>query len=220
MQPDEIVKSLVQMAGEHALGRFLEVAFGKIPKKILDDRLYDFHEDLRDEFSLLLTREGAYDAEYLKSQDFAHLVLLAADHAVHTKKRVKRAMYARVLRNAASIRWGLPRCDLAEELLNTLAELSPIEVEVLSAAWVVLRGRPSSEEPAGALAHSVTAAQLAPHLERLRLSDSEMRAYLGKLQRWGLTEEIAGAILSYAGGNYRLTPLVERLMELLTDDLP
>ena len=198
------------------LGLALKGFLQKGTKALIQERLDEFFEELRAEFTPALKDD--YDHQFLQSQDFAHLVLRAADHAARARKRERRALYARSLRNAATKRWGFPRCDLAEELLNMLAELSDIEIRVLNVSWAYLRKKKESvDESRGPLTNTVTAEDIAAELADVGLNEAELRAYLGKLQRFGLTQELVGAILSYSGGNFRLTPLLARLMDLIAD---
>jgi hypothetical protein len=115
-------------------------------------------------------------------------------------------LYARALVNAGTHEWA-GRCDQAEELLDALADLSWIEVRVLRAAWErLVRVEP---EPSLFSAKEVAAA-----LSDLALSEEEVRAYPLGLQRHGFTE-ISTMTLGSGAGNFRLTSLVDRLMELI-----
>src|SRR5947208_1071153 len=61
-------------------------------RQILERRLTEFLEDLREEFARPLRED--FPEQYLQSQDYAHLILLAFDHAVRTRQRNKRRLYA------------------------------------------------------------------------------------------------------------------------------
>jgi len=197
MDHSEITKAIAESGAEALLGPFLGrlmvPIFARGPDALVKERLVEFFEELRLEFTSPLA--DSYDEQFLQSQDFAHLVLLAADHAVRAKKRQRRALYARALRNAASKKWGAQKSDLAEELLNTLADPSKIEVDILGAAWAWLKEKeePAQDEPQTALTGTVRAENIGPAVAALELTEAEIRAYLGKLQRFGLTEEVTGA---------------------------
>ncbi len=210
MDPLEITKGTLRALASQVpvVGPLLTGAFAARAKEVQEARLQEFLEDLRAEFSRLLPAD--FDRQYLDSQDFAHLVLLAAEHAQRARRREKRMLYARALANAGTHEWA-GRCDLVEELMDALADLSPTEVRVLQAAWEHRAAQPPAGQDGEALQGTVRAENIAPRLADLGLTEGEIRAYLGKLQRLGFTEEGTGALFDYAGGSFRLTPLLDRL---------
>ncbi len=214
MDPLDIAQgTLKAMAGQMpVLGPVLSGLFEARQRQLQEERLAQFLEDLRDEAITAL--EEHYNEGYLQSQDYLHLVLLAFEHAQRTRRREKRRLYARALLNAARKEWE-PRCDLAEELMNALADLSPTEIRVLQAGWDYFASPTPDDAPRSALEKAITARHIEPRLTDFGLGEVEIRAYLGKLQRLGFTEQIVGTIVGYKGGAFRMTPLFDRLMELI-----
>ena len=199
------------------LGPVLTGLFEAKAREVQGARLRQFLEDLRTEFEAMLEEE--FDREYLQSQDYAHLILLAAESSQRTRQREKQRLYARALVNAGTKAWA-SRCDLAEELLRILADLSPIEFQVLTAAWDHCA---QVAPPGGSLPISsatLTAASIAPQLSSLGLSEPDIGAYLGKLQRLGLTEVASINPSGLSGSMFRVTPLLERLTELIRAGKP
>jgi hypothetical protein len=178
--------------------------------QLRESRLAEFLEDLRDQATAFL--EEQFDKGYLESQDYLHLVILACDHARRTRQREKRSLYARALLNAGTREW-VRRCDLAEELLNALAELSPVEIRILQAAWEDRVKAVSEDLPQLALLDRVHTEKLPTGLADLHMSEVDIGVYLGRLQRLGFTETITGSLGSTT--SYRLTSLFDRLMELI-----
>jgi hypothetical protein len=186
-------------------------------REVQEARLLQFLEDLRTEFEAVPEEE--FDREYLHSQDYAHLILLAAENSQRTRQHEKQRLYARALVMAGTKAWA-DRCDLAEELLNILADLSPIEFQVLRAAWdhCALAAPPGGPLPIASA--TLTAASIAPRLSSLGLGEADVGAYLGKLQRLGLTQVASINLSGLSGSMFRLTPLFERLMELIRAATP
>lgn len=206
--------SLKSLAGRiPVVGPVISGIFETHRSQLYEERLRSFLEDLREEASRTLEEEYAKD--YLESQDFLHLVLLACEHAQRTGRGEKRRLYARALLNAGTKRWGPSKCDIAEEVLDSLSELSPTEIRVLQAAWEHRAEHPQPDPAFNALLAVTTAERLVPRLADLDLNVMEIRAYLGKLQRLGLTQEVIETRSGYSGGGFRLTPLFDRLMELI-----
>jgi len=127
LDPLEITKGTLQaLAGQiPVVGPVLTGALAARAKEVQQARLREFLEDLRSEFSRLLPAD--FDRQYLESQDFAHLLLLAAEHAQRARRQEKRRLYALAIVNAGTHEWA-GQSDLAEELLNALADLSWTEV--------------------------------------------------------------------------------------------
>ena len=215
MEPrDPGVGVLKALAGQVPwIGSVLTGLFDARQAQLYEERLTSFLEDLRAEASGVL-RE-AYDESYLASQDFLHLCILAVEHARKTRQQTKRHLYARALVNAGNRAWAR-QCDLAEELINTLAELSPIEVSILQAAWEYSQANPASGDQLQPLSGAVTANDIQVRLVGLDLSAAEVQAYLSKLQRLGLTQLIIGLATGAEPQNFRMTPLFDRLMHLIT----
>jgi hypothetical protein len=216
MDPLEIAKGTFRaFAGQiPILGSVLTGLFEARAQELLQERLEEFLELLRQEATYRLERE--YDKDYLNSQDYLHLILLTIEHARRTKQEEKRRLFARAILNAGTKEWA-PRCDLAEELLNALADLSPTEIRVRQAAWDRC-GRPSPDSPSRLhpLAMVVTAPQIAPLLSDLRLSEAEIGGYLVRLQRLGFVELVSIDVAAYGPSHYRLNPLfAQRLLELI-----
>ena len=220
MDPLDILKdtSKAYLGQIPLLGPVLSGLFEAKAREVQGARLRQFLEDLRTEFEAMLLEEE-FDREYLQSQDYAHLILLAAESSQRTRQREKQRLYARALVNAGTKAWA-SRCDLAEELLNILADLSPIEFQVLRAAWDHCA---EVAPPGGPLPNSsatLTAASIAPQLSSVGVSEADIGAYLGKLQRLGLTEVASVNPTGLGGSMFRLTPLFERLVELIRASKP
>jgi hypothetical protein len=212
MDPLDILKdaSKAYLGQIPLLGPVLTGVFEAKAKEVQEARLRQFLEDLRAEFEAVLE----VDREYLHSQDYAHLILLAAENSQRTRQREKQRLYARALVTAGTKAWA-GRCDLAEELMDILADLSPIEFQVLRVAWDHCAQVAPPGGPPPISSATLTAASIAPQLSSLGLSEADIGAYLGKLQRLGLTEVASVNLSGLSGSMFRLTPLVERLVELI-----
>lgn len=181
MDPLDIAEGTLRaLAGQvPILGPVLTGIFEARQRQVFEERLAQFFEDLRQEATNFLIADH-FEPGYLQSQDYMHLIILACDHAQRTKQREKRRLYARALLSAGKKEWA-PRCDLAEELLNALAELSPTGIRVLQAGWEYFAAPPPDEVPQGALERTITAKNIERGLADLDLGEIGIRAYLGKL---------------------------------------
>jgi len=181
--------------------------------KMLEDRFAQFLEMLRAEAERIIRTEAELDAGFLESQDFAHLFMLAAHSATKARDRERARLYARLLIRATTPHWAGPKCERAEELLNTLASLSVSDVLVLRAIWRTTRSN--------ALNVRFTAQQL-PGLLPDR-PELEVASYCGRLSQAGLIVSSVGATQPIAGmtpggpTQYQISPLLTDLVALIEE---
>jgi hypothetical protein len=181
--------------------------------KMIEDRFETFLEMLRAEAEHIIRTDGALNASFIESQDFAHLFTLAAHSATRARDRERARLYARLLMRATTTHWAAPKCDRVEELLNTLASLSVSDVLVLRAIWQATRSN--------ALNPHFTA----QHLHRLvpDRSELEIASYCGRLSQAGLIVPSAGATQPLAGFTpggptlYQVSPLLTDLVALIEE---
>lgn len=177
--------------------------------RLMRDRLERFLEDLRDEFVRVVRTDGSdkFPLDYLQAQDFAHLVLVAADAVRTERDREKVRAIARLLGNAAKDRFPV---DRVEEALRSLAELTTADFTVLKAVlqWRRAAGR---DADAGIL----DSKKLEPFLPGF--PDDRITPYLARLQRTGLVLEDTKTWDRADGGQYAATPLLAELDSLLAD---
>jgi hypothetical protein len=235
-RPPEYLKNLVRAmtlglaswAGGPVAGlaAAMDAALGGRPSRLIRQRLDQFLEALRTEFVRLLEPEQA--RQYVESQDFAHLVLLAVEAGAKERQREKIRAYARLVARAGTPKWG-NRVDRVEEALHSLAEMTEAEVTIVKAIMEWSRaveraaGPTSAEDQRVAGALSEDADNLTPDLIAGLLEPylpgfpkDRIRPYLARLQRLGLILEVPGASWERMSGGYAMMPLFDELLELLS----
>lgn len=137
------------------------------------------------------------DKEFVGSEEFQTAILRAFDAARGIGSAEKRRLIAAALAGAAST--DRPHGLDVEAIVDTLGNLTPIDLELARLVWVEAGGSAPK-----AIVTSVTGppdyADLLFHLKRLEAA--------------GLVADTAGKNLDY-GGQYDLTPTFHRLMALL-----
>jgi hypothetical protein len=137
-------------------------------RALFENRLRLFLEDLRSEVENILRKSGL-DEQVIQSQGYAHLLLLAMEAAVRSRSNEKRRLYARLLARRASLDCPSHE-ERAEEVMQSLAELSMTEFSVLKAIA-------ENANLLGIQPDSLTAIT--------GLTEEEITAYCGRLQRTG-----------------------------------
>jgi len=159
------------------------------------------------------------DQGYMQSEEFDHLVMLAIEKAARTRQEEKIRYYARVLSRSLQSGWS-DQPDVVEELLNTIAELSPTEFTVMQAMWDEVQSHVRHEVIFQADAAAKTGLRLDIDALAARLSQFKKAmviGYVARLQRTGIVVADTQGYFDSMGGNFSITPLFEQLMRLLAD---
>lgn len=162
-------------------------------------RIEDLLKKLREEIERKL--EDAITPGFFETEAGAHLFMLALENAARTQQEEKRRLYARLLTNATGPEWAT-KPDMAEELLQTLADLSPRDVIILTRLKDLYRTLPGR----GQSPHN-----LKPHFPDLE--ERELDGYIARLQRSGFIAPIPG----FTPLTCEPTPLFDRLMRILAE---
>ncbi len=180
-------------------------------------RIEHLFEELRKEMERLT--EAGLDQEYLPSEEFDHLVMLAIEKAARTRQEEKIRYYARVLSRSVQSVWP-DQPDVVEELLNTIAELSPTEFTVMQAMWDEVQSHVRDEVifQAGDGAKAGLGLDVDALAARLsQFKKAVVIGYVARLQRTGIVVADTQGYFDSMGGNFSITPLFEQLMRLLAD---
>ena len=173
---------------------------------LITDRLESLQEALREEFAIIAASE--FPTDFIQSQDFAHLVILAVQASARERDRRKIRSYARLLRAASTSPWdAVP--ERVEQALRALGDLTQQDFEVLRA----IMERVETDEGSGQRRQPLRAEGLEPYLPDF--PPDRIRPHLARLQRTGLVVEDTGAAWDQMSGNYLTTPLLEDLLILL-----
>lgn len=137
--PRAVALAVTTLMGEGpaALAVAVDAILGGGASRLIRKRVETLLDDLREEFVRIVGTEQP--AQYLESQDFAHLVIIAVQAAANERQRKKIQLFARLLAKASTDPWG-SKADRVEEVLRSIAELSEAELVVLRAV-ISLPGR-------------------------------------------------------------------------------
>jgi hypothetical protein len=195
-----VVRGLAQQVPY--IGPLLDSLLAGDASALVERRLSEFLELLREEMYRIL--KDQYDEGFLKSQDYAHLVVLVFHASARTREREKQRLYARLLTRAGTREWSA-RPDRTEELLRMLTDLSLGDIEVLNAVNQQHSENSESEVTAATVQSAL------PHLAR-----DEVEGYLARLARTGFIYGHAGGWYDSVGENeYQRTSFLTELMSLL-----
>jgi hypothetical protein len=210
-RPSESIRRLATSYSENAIlrgavqtipvvGSIVDGVLASGRSDLVQQRVAALLDDLREEFIWILREEGV-DEEFLRSQDYAHLVLLATEQAARSRTREKIRVYARLLARAGTPE-AAKKVDRSEELLHSLADLSLTEVKVLIAFSV--QAKHGKVFPASSLVVD-------------GLSEREVFVYCTRLQRTGFVVIRPGEAMIGGTGNPAIeaTPFLEDLARLI-----
>lgn len=149
------------------------------------------------------------DQAFLETEAWADLVFRTFRAASETRDRAKVQLLARILIGASRVDRDT---ELeAEAVLASVADLSPLELEVASAIWRMLtRDGADDRDLQLAEANERWSEEALPRAAR-----PNRTFHLKRIERAGLISEYAGAYLDYGGGAYQCTATFRRLMREL-----
>lgn len=151
----------------------------------MEERFRRFLENFRAVVEEILRRSGVNE-QVIRSQGYAHLMLLAMEASVRARSDEKRRLYARLLARRAFLHPQSEE-DRAEEVLQSLAELTMTEVNVLRA----VAAAPANGQGIDPRSLEKTTG----------LSEEEITAYCARLQRTGFIVLKTLNIVTVAGSN-------------------
>lgn len=185
------------------IGGALDGVFGGYGASLVFKRQMRLIEDLKQQMARV--DESKVDTLFVESEEFAHLVMKALDHAGRIGKIERVQLLAQALKSAVSYDWGASRAADSEALLDLTAT-----IDVRDAYYVL------------ELARKYRNARATPH--RLQVF-AEVRAgeiikeigsrTINRLVARGLLREIVGTYTGYEGGAYEPTSLAFELAEFL-----
>lgn len=203
-----VVGPFLGPVGQAALGA-IETAFSFTANDAVRERIDDFTERLREEYSGILARRG-YDRQTLDAQSLVQLSLLAAQAVVVERLAEKRRLYARILCRAHTREWR-ERADRVEEALRALIDVTEADFRVLNAVMEATR-------ETGRVIDSPPTQDFDVDAVRRRLSDLTpvgVKTYLARLTRVGLVLEIPTAGTDVEHGSYIATHLLHEVARLI-----
>ena len=116
----------------------LKPMLGITPEKLIEERLAQFRQDLREEFEAFV--RGRFPEQYIDSRSLPQLIILAAQTVPGEPSRTKLRLYARMLCRSLRPEWK-DRGDRIEEALRALTQVTEADLKVLMAVMVMLLER-------------------------------------------------------------------------------
>jgi hypothetical protein len=223
----EVPEEIVAIA--RGLGLALAAVAGPVPTTIVAvlDKLLDGRASqlmrrriealldlLREEFERIAVSE--WDRQFLESQDFAHLVILAVDAAARTRQREKIRAYAKIVTSAAQPQWA-DKVDRVEEALRALIDVTEADFLVLTAAIRWMRG-PGESQSARGYSRPFSVEDIQRSYSGPALTGVGMKTYLARLSRLGVVLDIPTAAGDAEHGSYTATHLLSELADLMPLD--
>ena len=156
------------------------------------------------------------DEELLKSEDFLHCYITTVQAALKTCRREKIRMFARLLKSSLDDS-GLADIDEYEYFLNILDNLGFKELQAL----IILDSFSDSFRDSTGSDPSWTSTfwdEFENKLsEQLNIPRERVSDFMNGIVRTGCYEMFTGALISYSGGQGKLTPTFMRLKEFILE---
>jgi len=220
--PNKISEAIVTVSQAYADNTILRMTVNAIPSigSSLDVLFCSRADISRRRFGVLiedLTKEmqglaeSKIDKSYVQSEEFSDLLFKIIDASFKTRSVEKLYLYAKFLSSAIIFE---NRSKIAiDDYLNTLVDLTPLELEVAKAIY--------NQQVDSDLNPNESVLQWAwrkgwrdlPTV--LSIPEEDLPFILLRIQKSGLIHEITGSYLDYHGGVYILTPTFRKLMDFI-----
>jgi hypothetical protein len=176
-------------------------------------RIVEFLESLKEEMSHI--KEERVDTAYLESPEFSDIILKLMEASLRTRDREKMRLYAKFLRGAVLIQ---DRNQVSlEDYLETLIELTPIELEV--ARTIYEQQRNSELEPNENILQWAWRKGWRDLPNRVTsVSKEDLPFILLRIEKSGLVKELTGSYVGYDGGVFVVTDTFRKLMRFIDDE--
>lgn len=183
---------------------------------LITSRASEIARERADEFfKELSTHKKDLTPELIKSEEFIHRFVITAKAAVHTHRRQKIRLFARLFKSALleALAVGI---DEYEEYLRVLDEFSVREFVLLALLENCEKNSPRTEMENELQAVSrIWPEFIKAAKQKLNLDVPEVNAILTRLNRTGCYSTFSGAAWGYEGDKGKLTPIYHRLMALI-----
>ena len=184
-EKNPLLKALVQIVPY--CGPIINSAIGAELNYINAERTKAFFDELLDG-KIELT------PELIKTEDFLHCYFATVNAALHTRRREKIKMYARLLCSGVSTK-DISRTDEYEEYLCILSELSYREITVLCLLDEYEANNPAKQgENNAQQVDRYWDAFRNDMVKRLSISDEDINPIIVRLQRSGCFESLTGKV--------------------------
>lgn len=195
------------------IGGPLDVLFQSKGQEIIQKRVMNFLEDLKEEMDFV--KNEMIDKEYLDSEEFFDLILKTLESVTRTRNRKKIRLYTKILRGAVTIQNR--KQFLPEEYLITLSELTPREIEVATAIFEQQRDKLRHENENELQWAKRKGWDRLPE-QCPNVPEKDLPFICLRLQKTGLIREIIGGYFDYEGGVFTVTETFRKLMNYLEAD--
>jgi hypothetical protein len=204
-----LLRALVQLI-PFGVGSAIDTGVSVHLQNLVDKRRRIFFDELA-------AAELPLTEEMIENEDFLHFFFATEQAAERARREEKIVYFARLLASAFSGTYS--DLDEYEEFFSILEDLSYRELRLL----ILLRD--VSKEHAGAARGSRSEPPVRMWEDYLARVESEMRiardevvGLLTRASRSGCVKEISGTRLGYAGGQFELTPLFDRLAAAIVEN--
>jgi hypothetical protein len=195
------------------IGGSIDILFSGKAQRIMEQRILGQLGQLKLEIGSL--REEMIDRDFVDSEEWYDLVVSCLEKASKTRDAEKIALYASILRGAATA--GVEKVNL-DEYMAVLSELSVHELKLARAIFEEQRGEdgryPTDDQ--GNINELVWAKDQGwdELPARAGVEPSAMDFMLKRIERTGLIRELTG-YADYTGGVYVITDTFRKIMEIV-----
>lgn len=194
------------------VGSAIDAALSTDAQNRFQQRTEYFFEQINIQMQLI--KEDKINKDYIQSEEFADLVVLAVNESRKTRSRDKINLYSRIL--VQSIKQTSPESYSPEEYLMILASLTEKEVYIASKFYEGQKDRAESNAGMNDL-------QWLSSINWRNGKEKELRDEIGddfdlmtrRIANTGLIKEITGAFMDYTGGEFIITKSFRKLMSYL-----
>lgn len=205
---NRVIRPLIQLILP-GIGAALDIVLIQTLDKIRHDRARAFFDELAK--GNLIS-----DKELLKNEDFLHCYITTIQAALKTRSREKIRMFARLLKKSLDDS-GPEDIDEYEYFLNILDNLSFREIQaliILDSFGDKFRDSTDSDPSWTSTFWDEFEKKL---FEQLKVPRDRASDFMNGIARTGCYEIFTGALISYSGGQGKLTPTFKRLKEFILE---
>lgn len=187
--------------------------------EILLSSISDIQQKRIDQFFEELEKSNIQlSEEVVKSNDFLHKYMITVNAVAKTNRKEKIEVFAMLFKSSINNQ-GDFTVDLYEEYLNILDELSCREIYILAKLYKYENKYPLKTNENDLQRCTKFWDEFINEIKSdLNITEDEIDAILTRITRTGCYKEIVGTYVGYMGGQGKLTPIFNKIQELISSE--
>jgi len=186
------------------IGTNIDYVMSQKGMKFYKNRIEIFLDNLATEIERL--DESKINKEFIQTEEFFEIIRQAIEYSTKAIDNEKILEYAKIVRSSVEIDF-VPVMS-PSEMLYVFSGMSKEQVIVLRAINMAIKNGATEIQGYGKSIEAFISIEL----------HSDLMFHIKRIESAGLLTEKTGAILSYSGGSYTLTPTGRKLLDYINDN--